>query len=108
VLGAKSPYAALFRLSIVGVAVVVVVGAGSNGPVVVQTSTTNRCEAVFVVGPTHSVFWNAYEGVVLVPTLFTEAKNCPAIGIGLAIVGGSTSVVLWVVEVAEEVLLMFA
>jgi len=93
-LGAKSPYAVGFRLIIVGVAVVVVVRATGNAFVVVQTSTTNRCEPVFWVGPFHVGLY-VQIGVVLVPALYTEAKTCGAVAIGLA-TGGSWSVVLWV------------
>jgi len=101
-LGAKSPYAALIRLIIVGVAVVAVVVIG-NAVVVVQMSTTNRWEPVLAFGPVHAVFMNVYDGAVLVPTLTTEAKNCGTVAIGLAI-AGRTSDVLPAVAVA----LMFA
>jgi len=104
-LGAKSPYAALFRLSIVGVAVVAVVVIG-NAVVVVQTTTANRCEAVLVVGPFHSGL-NTYCGVVLVPPLFTEAKACGDVAIGLATVGRTIDVPTEVAVAVTE-LLMFA
>jgi len=105
-LGAKSPYAALFRLSIVGVADIIPAGANVNAVDVVQTSTANRCEAVLVVGPFHSAF-HTYCGVVLVPALFTEAKACGDVAIGLATVGRTIDVPNEVAVAVTE-LLMFA
>jgi len=105
-LGAKSPYAALFRLSIVEVVVIVPAGANANADDVDQTSTTNRCEPMLAVGPFHSGL-NVYDGVVLVPTLFTDAKACGAVAIGLATVGRA-SCVLVVVAVAVTELFRFA
>jgi len=70
VLGAKSPYMPVFRLN--NVVDLVFAAANVNTLGVVQTSTTNRCATMLLVGGFHVALY-VQSGEVVVPALYTEA-----------------------------------
>jgi len=98
VLGAKSPYKPVLKLSAVDDNVEGgVTGTGFGD---VQTSTTNRCAAKLLTGATH-VWLYVQIGAVAVPALYTEA---PAAG---AVIVAESAVKVSAVLGTIAVLLMF-